>query len=409
MNKMATFVIRLWIVSVQTVLIGIAVTATAAGQTQGHPLIYDPPGLTTDAVVDAYVHTSSGTNICDKIYDAFNSAPGMAVTVDARGFTGDRSCPIGTQHQPFIPATSTGRLLLGNANIMTSFSWLVPMGVEIIGLGPLNTTVRAAGDLPAGPVIRMGNGNVQFGVKIKALTVNCANVVGCTGIKNEIAEEGSTVEDVIINNAPAAGLDIVLGTPGAANSGPYRNITVQYSSCGTCDSSTVGVKLTGGDYGNIVRGLDNITISGCSTVGISLVGASARIANSTISCSSSATGIQIGNGIDQTHNVQIENVRISGTGTGVHATTNSSNIVLINVNASSTVGNLLVDDEVVLGSGNNHALAAPFIGFYMRGDCCTLNGDDLVPPALATSVPTVPGQTPAVPIPWESPQGVLTQ
>ena len=225
----------------------------------------------------------------------------------------------------FFSCTVTGRLLLGNATITPSFTWVIPAGVEVIGLGAystttINTTTIVAAQNFSGPIIQMGygtpgNANPQFGVKIRNLALDCAGNTGCEGIFNNIAEEGSGVEDVTINNAPV-GIEIDLPpvnnpatSPYAANSGPYRNITIQYPTCGTCGS--MGVLLIGNDGGQIVRGLDNITISGCSGTGILIEQASTRISNSTISCT--GTAIQVGDGIHTTHNVEIENVFLSGT------------------------------------------------------------------------------------------------
>ena len=219
---------------------------------------------------------------------------------ETAGFTGSYQC-----HQspfPITPHVPNGRLLLGNVTINSTVSWLVPAGVEVIGLGALSTTIAAATGFSAPHLVEMGNGSVQFGVKIKGLTVDCAGFSGCVGIYNDIAEEDSIVEDVIINNAPTTGLEVDLpGCPNippgpqAANSGAYRNVTIQYPGCSNCGSAT-GVLVCGSDAGQIVRGLDNITVNSCNisnsaTKGIVVGGASTRITNSTISCSN--TGILI--------------------------------------------------------------------------------------------------------------------
>src|SRR5581483_10749524 len=233
------------------------------------------------------------------------------VTIDARGYVGNQTCSVA----PTIPAAVTGRILLGNATIATP-GWAIPAGVELTGLGALSTTIQATSGV--GVLLTMGSGTVQFGVKIKALTVDCNSQPNCIGIFNAIAEEGSTVEDVIINNASKYGLEVMLpppgspappaGSPFASNSGPYRNITIQYPTPSSCLNSTKGIYLTGGDDGRIVRGLDNITIAGCNGVGIFVQNTSTRIANSTISSSGSGgIAIQIGDtsgaSPKETHNV----------------------------------------------------------------------------------------------------------
>ena len=110
------------------------------------------------------------------------------------------------------------------------------------------------------------NSSAQFGIKIKALAVDCVAASGCIGILNNIAEEGSRVEDVIISNAQLSlgvalpGCTIIPPTlMGAPNSGPYRNITIQYPNCTTCGSA-VGVMVCGADVGRVTRGLENITV-----------------------------------------------------------------------------------------------------------------------------------------------------
>src|SRR5262249_35866982 len=147
----------------------------------------------------------------------------------------------------------------------------------------------------------------------------CNNVTSCKrGIVNAIAEEGSTVDNVIIQNTPDAGLQISLptstgGSPLAANSGPYRNLTVQYSGCTVGCANAVGIRLLGGDCGQTVRGLDNITVIG-GAIGIKSLGVSTRITGATIS--GATTGILIGdsvtvgttcNSTPTTHNVIVEN------------------------------------------------------------------------------------------------------
>ena len=276
--------------AVFVLLSGIAMWAQLSG-TQGQPLIVNPDEVSaiTDApgtIVDAFVFAGSGTNICDRIYDAFHSAPGKGVTVDARGFTLEQTCPTTTAHQPFIPSNSTGRLLLGNVWIKTAIPWVIPSGVEVIGLGPsgvggdgsssgpVNTVIVADTGLPNNTaVMQLGGSSGQTGVRVKSLTVDCMGKAGCIGVENMFSGEGSTVEDVAIDNAPKSGLHVVIGDPVhglyAAYSGPYRNITVQYPSCGSCGSAVgVLVECLSSDHINCVNGespvvvhFDNITAS----------------------------------------------------------------------------------------------------------------------------------------------------
>lgn len=96
--------------------------------------------------------------------------------------------------------------------------------------------------------------------------------------------------------------------------------------------------------------------------------------------------------------MQLDNVYFTGVGIGISADQNSSDIVLSNVSAPSSVTSLLADGVSV--SGQNLTLAGPFIGFYMRGECCDPSGKK---PALSTSVPAISNSTL---IKWEAPSGL---
>ncbi|MBA3915727.1 MAG: hypothetical protein H0X25_18115 [Acidobacteriales bacterium] len=305
-------------------------------------------------------------------------------------------------------------MLLGNAVIKTTGTWFVPTEVEIVGLGALSTTIQSGG---ASPVISMGTGtSALFGIKVRELAVDCNNVANCKGIVNAGADEGSFVEDVIISNAPKTALEVDLptgsGSTMAANSGAYRNITITYSNCSNCGAATAGVVASGGDCGQVIRGFDNVTISACGAsvaAGFLVTGASTRIADSTINCTT--TGIQIGtmntggtacNGQlapTSTHNVEVENTFLSQTATNpILVGPSTSDVMLSNV--SSDTSNLpLVYDE---GIKQNSPLSIPccFVGFYVRGECCVNNTNS----ALATSVTKDSAGNNII---WDAPVGYL--
>lgn len=310
--------------------------------------------------------------------------------------------------------------------ISASAPVVVPAGVEVVGLGALSTTIQAASGFTDSSVIQMGsNGQSagpQFAVKIKGLTIDCNAQTLCTGILNNMSEEGSTVEDVIITNA-ATGLEVDLpttptsSTPAAANSGPYRNITITYPNT-TCCSGAIGVLVKGGDCGQIVRGFDNISVNArgnsnsSSDTGIEILGASTRIADSTISYV--GTGIQIGNtgtsgvacqsgSTASTHNVIVENVYLFNTSSNsIVAEQTSSDIFLTNISTNET--NIL--DDMGVYSNNAYTpikLPGGFLGFYMRGECCAMSGTSTLPSALATSAPQTTGSN--TNLVWEAPAG----
>jgi hypothetical protein len=213
----------------------------------------------------------------------------------------------------------------------------------------------------------MGSGSSQAGVVIRQLTVDCKDVGSCTGIQNVASQEGSRVEDVVINNASATGLYI---GSGAANSGPYRNITIQYPSCATsCGASTYGVQVVGGTTGQLIRGLDNITVSGSGIspqTGIVVAGYSTRITNTHVEYFN--TGIAVGGVLPAlTRNVQIENVSILNTGGWDISLLNSArDIQLAGVSSASSNSHVL--NDAFTGNSLNTTDDA-FIGFYAMGHC----------------------------------------
>lgn len=368
--------------------------------------------------------TGRGGDICGAIANAFSkvtSAGRTSATIDARGYTGTQYCS-SLANGPIPTSGVHGVVLIGSVKIITAYTWVIPAGVELVGLGALNTTIQAGlvgGHSFSDPqVLEMGYtsvNNPQYDVKIRALTVDCNAISNCVGIHNARAEEASFVEDVIVDNA-STGLKVTVGGTLADNSGPYRNITVQYSQTGCC-AGAVGILATGSDAGQIIRGFDNITVSACNTaassagVGVKVVGAATRISNVTVSClgNGSLTGaIQIGDASSTTtHNVQVENAYVQGpSSTGIYAAANTSNLFLSNVGSTTNVTALL-DDQVTINSSTRQ-LAGPFLGFYIRGEC---NGAGCQPQngpnaALATSAARKTGGT--TNLSWVSPDGTCS-
>ena len=414
---------RLWQpVSISGLLLTLALVAV--GQTAGQPAIYhDPAGFVVSplpTVLDAAVYDQTDTDFCVRVNKAWSYALSVGVaspTIDARGLIGGQTCADATYTTPF-PSGANGRLLLGNATITVNTMWAVPSGVEVIGLGALSTTITAGSLVTT--VIKFGPSagtfaSGYFGIKIRALTVDCHDNSGCTGILNQNAEEGSLVEDVGINNA-ATGLSLVVGGTKADNSGPYRNITFQYPSCTHCGSSTIGVQLTGTDGGQIIRGLDNITYSGCGTnastgTAFQIIGAATRISNSTVNCAT--TGIQIGCSgsgcTPATHNVEVEDVYVYNATTPILANATASNLYFSNITSNETSSSTLLSDMGVAKGlvTTTITLPGPALGFYVRGECCTVVNQLLIDSALATSAPKVLNGS--VNLPWVSPVGVCHQ
>jgi hypothetical protein len=377
--------------------LGGAVVASApafAQYTAGQPAVAKTASsLVTDQNYwDASQFTGSPTNdICGKIHAAWIASMGSTgATIDARGITGPQSCSA----SPF-PSAATGVLLLGSTVISTAVTWQIPSDVHLLGIGNVgptdtggaNTVIRAASGL-TGAVVQLGNGSSQtFDAQVMNLTVD-GNAIATIGILNNSAEEGSFVQDVNILNVPGTGLEIARynSTTSPNNSGPYRNINVQYNSttCPSCNSvNTIGVAVTssvaaGGELYGSVRGIDNVTVTGSGTASspgtfgscMQLIGYPVQVTNSHVEYC--ATGIQIGasavgDAWPETNNVEIQNVSIfPNSPTNWNVTiTRAADIMLSGITGFSTD---VLDDTVtgntILGTGSN----TYYLGFYLLGD-----------------------------------------
>jgi len=402
-------------------------------QTAGNPIVYStgvPAGtVASTSYIDAFAATS-GTDICARINTAWGLVLGQtptgsappnvnSVTVDARGFTGSWNCG----SSPFSPTGTSllpnGILLLGNAIITTSATWVVASRTSLIGIGGgsttvgttngINTVIRAASSF-SGPVLQMGNstGGPWFGIVIRSLTVDCNGQPGCTGIFNNEAEENSMVDQVQIWDAPSYGLHVSAantndtGHPGATNSGPYRNIYISYTSnCGSSCNAAVGLQVDGpgtqttSTVARSIREFNDITVTGRATgyltgAAVVIYGVSTAFTNSHIEYAQ--TGIAIGNvsstsactfgtitGNCVTDGVEVSNVSI-GTLTG-----NTNQIAVLVGN--STSGAPATYDVTLTGIANQSVNVKsttlqdntsgttllstndPFIGLYALGRC----------------------------------------
>jgi hypothetical protein len=353
--------------------------ANAQSNTPGQPLIATSSSATTDGIFwDA--KQFPGSDICAQINAAWMAAMASGVisaTIDARGITGPQTCAA----SPF-PKKASGKLLLGNTLITTAVTWQVPTLTHVEGLGvsglvtstTANTTIRA-GSSSADPVLQLGSSTVHtFNVQVKSLTVD-AYGLATTGILNNSSYEGTTLEDVNINNATLYGL--LIGQYDAEHSGggsgPYRNINVQYNShCPSCGKSTTGILIETvlNQPGMPVRGLDNITVSGHGTAGrslgscIAIIGWPVQITNSHVEFCT--TGIQIGApGKIQTSNVLIGDVSTDPFDGWDITITNASDILLTGI---SGFGSKLLQDNVTNNQILGHGRGISPLGFYLLGD-----------------------------------------
>lgn len=410
-----------WWKSLTAVVLALSVAACLRAQ-NGEPLISSNQISTPDALyLDVAKVDTTHTDICMRIQSAWNALGTVdSGVLDARSITGTQLCKV----DPFVNTKGTttshhGVLLLGNAVILTSVPWMIPSFIQVEGLGetlkssnPYNTVLQASqqftnagnGTLCApNSIICLGRNAQGFRVQVRHLTVDCNLLSACVGVYNGAAEEGSYVQDVTITNAPAAGLEVNLAEfavngssySGAVNSGPYRNISIEFSgSCGTCGAGTVGVLVentgTKVNYGGAVRGFDNLTVSGNyagATLGqgIAIEGVSTQVTNSHVEYFPVA--VQIGGNSLATNGVELTNLFLSNTnsGTGVSILQDpnlvSGDIFIAGLNFMGPSNAYAVNDEV-----SGHTLNDSFIALYSVGHA---NGSQ--PPVVISTSPNIPG------------------
>jgi len=429
-------------------LLSMAGPLAIAQDVQGQPLISSDGGTITHtesspAYIDAFVYSTSG-DMCARISAAWNAllASYTSGTVDARGFTGNQTCGSPGPFSPASGRTPHGVLLLGEVNIASSVTWVVPTQTELRGIGHggaygsssgYNTIISAGSSFPTtgAPVIQMGSNGAGngpwFGIKVADLTVDCHGVALCTGIFNDEGQENSMVTDVQIWDAPAFGLHVSTFDPnnssgGATNSGPYRNIYISFggTNCtGTCAENAVGIEgdgLGSTNSGKALRGFDSITTTSrpagtpYMAAGVVICGVSTALTNGHIEYAT--TGISIGtggacetsqSGFD-TRNVLVSNFTI-GTLTGgsnqvavqLGAASNSpptGDVQIFNITNGVSSAKTLVDN--VTGVANLTSTTDEFLGFYAVGHCPSAGCSGSDPyPALITTSPTVGWQEPS--------------
>jgi hypothetical protein len=377
-------------------MLPLAASAQIANASNGQPVIATSATMATSdgTYLDALVYTAGSTSdMCTRIEKTWANLPTPGGVIDARGFTGAQSCLV----SPFPPITSPkyGILLLGNAQISTAVTWNIPTRVRVQGIGSQGgqgtasgtelTLIYASSSSFSGPVVQLGypdgsGDGKAYQSQVADLTIDCTGAADCIGLLNDSAEEASYAQNIIVFNAPTIGVHITTAytqvTGGAANSGPYQNISIQYTTC-SC-TSAIGLQVDGGNTGQVVRGFDNFTVSGLlssgegiSEPGILVYGTSTEITNSHVEYF--GPGIQIGNtsGSYSTENVEVQNVNISNNQSSWDVLVQSStsepvgDVLLVGVNNGSS-NNQILDDTV---TGNK--ITGSNLGFYLLGDINT--------------------------------------
>jgi hypothetical protein len=393
--------LRLYAIAALAATLCAVPTVSNGQQTGGHdgqPVI--ATGATTStsspAHIDAFVYSTTG-DMCARILAAWSSFTNTnpSVVVDARGFTGAQTCAA----SPFPSSPPRyGVLLLGNAQIATNVTWNIPSRVRVQGLGSQggegtasgteNTLIYASSSFPTtgAAVIQLGNpdsaATKAYQSQVSDLTIDCVGIAKCIGLLNDSAEEASYARNIIVFNAPAIGVHITSSSSivpgGAGNSGPYVNVSIQFSSlCTTACASAVGLQIDGQNQGYVIRGFDNFTVSGSmsgsgiSGPGILVYGAPTSITNSHVEFF--GPGIQIGDTASGygTANVQVQNVNISDNQSNwdvliqSNSTYSVGDVMLVGINNAS-VNNKILDDTV---TGNE--ITGSNLGFYLLGDVTT--------------------------------------
>lgn len=397
----------------------LSLLATSSHAQSGQPIVLSGQKFAPDALyLDVAKADTAHTDICQRIESAWNALNTVdSGVLDARSITGTQTC----DYDPFLSPKGTttphhGILLLGNAVIQTTVPWVIPSFIQVEGLGetlkasnPYNTVLQATAPFnnsgnstlcAANSVVCLGRNVQSFRVQIRHLTVDCNLLPGCVGVYNGAAEEGSSAQDVTITNAPAAGLEVnvaqfILGSSsynGAVNSGPYRNISIGFTeACSNCTTGTAGVIVenTGSkpDYGGVVRGFDNVTVSGSNAgatlgEGFLIQAASTQVTNSHVEYF--PVSVQIGGTGFATNGVVLSNLFLSNTSTGTG--------VLIVQDPKSQSGDVSItglnfmgpqtalDDQV-----GGYTLTDPFIALYSVGH---VNGSQAA--VVISTSPAVP-------------------
>jgi hypothetical protein len=262
------------VLAMSVILVCIATEATLQGQT-GNNVVYSGTNPTTTLVpsaafIDASTFTS-GTDLCQKIYDALLTAPTTGAVIDARGITSGLNCTSGTPwYQGSSSYTNTpATILLPSGLITIHQTWILTNGTRVVGEGAGSsgtgssgtgiTTIQAVSGF-SGQMIQMGPNNTSttltpctsfstgcMGVSVEDLTLDGND--SATGIINGQSREHSYVRRVFLYRIPGTGLQV---WSDASNSGPYTDIT--FSNTSSAAAGTVCVWIN-----NIsIRGLHGL-------------------------------------------------------------------------------------------------------------------------------------------------------
>lgn len=170
-----------------------------------------------------------------------------------------------------LAAGVSARVYLSRQTYITNVSVVVPNKSQLIGAGrgdaaAQGTVIQAGSSFPATgvPVVDLGASSPSFGVQVTDLTVECNNIAGVIGGRDQNAQEQSYFQNAVFHNC--AGGNLVITGAQAQNSGPYRHLELYNdASCTSCSASST--PLVVGTSVAALRGVEDVTInaSGATT------------------------------------------------------------------------------------------------------------------------------------------------
>jgi hypothetical protein len=372
---------------VSLILFGLAVVvpivANAQSASAGNKGVYQNSTTVAPSLVwidaSAFWTTSMGNppDICLILKTILTSSystgyPNGAV-IDARGLynsssTGGSIACTGTPFDNLTAAPPPTTILLGPTAIQISSTWTLPNNTRIVGEGQNTVLSCCTASFSGSFIIEMGSSTFCpltgcTSVGIEHLVLDASQNTGppfVGGIDNKWSQGSSYVNDVNLHQFGTDGLYIAAMSPGiypgAANSGPYSNIT--YSSSGSGTPVCIDVEAQ-------TQGLHGITCLGDSTTGGNKenTGIYVNASNNTIEdvhIESFWDGIEIGNiASPAVANVVVSNVTGITSGSTCGSTCQVTNTVHIcgpNAHAVADLGQCSITNGTVKDITILHAM-----------------------------------------------------
>lgn len=287
--------------------------------------------------------------------------PGLAqVSVRAYGAKGDGKTDDGPAIRRALIASRQVIFPAGTYAIGETLT--IPNKTQIAGVGRgdrgINTVIKALPKFPRdAPVVRMGDADPSFGVRIENLTIDGSGVAPVC-LENRTSEELSSGRDLLLLHCTSAPL-YVSGS-GAQNSGPFTNLEI-YPWVTSADTRCVFI-----DRVISFRGLQGVTCNAGTgkirpNVAMQLNGGSRY---SDIHVERFATAISLGDTAATADGMTILNAEFGpdvDTGISIDGRPGNQNITVMGI---SCVGCELLLADHVSGTTDNHTS----LGFYALGD-----------------------------------------